>query len=133
MAENITTVKQNFEKNLITDLDSQGDILGDSYKFDKNNIRDVTNLGDLLLLNKSSSDIISDVIEENKNLKSNLKFNIFKFLQLSDNNFNKILNNVKTKEYNSNSIDVIKLEKILEELISNNVFKTQIKIGRAHV
>ena len=132
MGENITTVKQKFEKKLITDLDSQGDILGDSYKFDIKNIID-EDLGDLLLLNKSISAIISGVINKILNLNLKLKFNIFKFLQISDNNFNKILNNVKTKEYNSNSIDVIKLEKILEELINNNVFKTQINAIYANI
>jgi len=127
MGENITTVKHKFEKKLIEDLDSQGNnILNDSYNFDEKKIIDVKDLEKLLLLTPDISNIISGVIEENRKLKSILNFNIFNFLKISDQHFNKILNNVKTKEYISDSNDVIKLKNILEELINNNLFSTKI-------
>ena len=107
MTQNISDAKKKFEEKLIEGLSAQGNIE------EKKNIENSDILSYILLLNATNnkSNIIFDESKLNK-----IKFNIFKFIQLSDFNFNIMTKyDLYKQKYISND-DINKLNTILDVL-----------------
>ena len=113
MTQNITSAKKNFEEKLIEGLSAEGNIEG------KINIEKSDILSYILLLNATNNNKF-DESELNK-----IKFNIFKFIQLSDFNFNIMTKYDLYKQKYISDDDIQKLNAIL------NVLKNSSKISNS--
>ena len=127
MTQNINDAKKKFEEKLIEGLSAQGNILAEGYSVDINNfIKDdkfLDILYNMLLLNNNNSKIISEVIDTFE--LSNINFNIFKFIQLSD--FNLIEKNNLYKKKNISNYDIKKFKNILNALKIYKPFNKSLK------
>ena len=121
MTQNTTDAKKKFEEKLIEGLRAQGNIEGNI------NIKNSDILSYILLLNATNNESINKSINKSipLELKKTLRFNIFKFIKLSDLNINIMKKyDLYKQKYISND-DINKLDTILNVLKkSEEIYKS---------
>ena len=121
MTQNITSAKKNFEEKLIEDL-SKVNVDNDNIE-EKINIKNSDILSYILLLNATNNDSIDKSIS--LELKKTLRFNIFKFIKLSDFNIKEKYDLYKQKYISDD--DIQKLNAILNVLKNSTAISNSLK------